>query len=85
MGGAERIAQKLRSIVDEHKKVCDPNSGILDLDNIKAHMKSGKEIHDLSEHDVCVPYDISEIKLPYLKEFVKKYPYFLRDGDKNLS
>ena len=31
------------------------------------------------------PYDVNKINLPYLKQFLEKYPYFLRSGDKNLA
>lgn len=54
-------------------------------ESLKEEVKAGfiKGMRDgyFSKDEKLVKYDISQIKLPYLQEFIKKYPYFLREYD----
>ena len=71
--GYERVVDGRISIEREHVKKCMKygvylDDNVDDFENIPINRKS-------------FAYDISQINLPYLKEFVKKYPYFLRNYD----
>ena len=69
MGGIEKFWQKVRSGPD-FKEYSDA-----DKDFLEKAMKSGKYLLSGAKFEHC---DLSEIKLPYLDEFIKKYPHFVR-------
>ena len=83
MGGVERVIKKMTSTVESDEAVVKSNGKILDENHIRNCLKNGLDIWDRGRSDfVTLEHrDISNIKLPYLKEFVKRYPYFLREYD----
>ena len=86
MGGVDRIIKKMTSVVEGHEWVLNSNNNLMDRDYIKECMKTGKELYGRKNiveipESQFYPYDISNITLPYLPEFLKKYPYFLRRYD----
>lgn len=69
MGGVEKFWEKVRSAPD-FQKVSNA-----DKDFLEAAMKSGKYLIGGAKFVSC---DVHEIKLPALKNFLKKYPHFIR-------
>ena len=69
MGGIEKFWQKVRSGPD-FKNYSDA-----DKDFLEEAMKSGKYLIGGAKFEPC---DLNEIKLPALKDFIKKYPHFVR-------
>ena len=69
MGGVEKFWEKVRSAPD-FQKVSNA-----DKDFLEAAMKSGKYLIGGAKFVSC---DVDEIKLPALKNFLKKYPHFIR-------
>lgn len=69
MGGIEKFLEKVRSAPDFRKY------SSADKDFLEAAMKSGKYLLGGAKFVSC---DVNEIKLPALKNFLKKYPHFLR-------
>ena len=69
MGGIEKFWQKVRSGPDFR------NYSDADKDFLEEAMKSGKYLLGGAKFEPC---DLNEIKLPALKDFIKKYPHFVR-------
>ncbi len=69
MGGVEKFWEKVRAAPD-FQKVSNANK-----DFLEAAMKSGKYLIGGAKFVSC---DVDEIKLPALKNFLKKYPHFIR-------
>lgn len=69
MGGIDKFWEKVRSGPDFKKY------SKADKDFLEEAMKSGKYLLGGAKFEHC---DISEIKLPALKDFIKKYPHFVR-------
>ena len=80
MGGLDKVIKKMTSIVDGNELVVKSDKDLTDRDYVKECMRTGKDLFG-RESSQCYPYDISNINLSYLNEFVKKYPYFLREYD----
>ena len=78
MGGVDRIINKMTSIVDANEIVVKSEKNFTAREYVKECMRTGKHLYGDPRIDFY-PYDISKINLPYLNEFVKKYPYFLRE------
>lgn len=83
MGGVKRVIKKMVSTVDSNEDVVKSNGKLIDENHIINCLKNGLDIWNRNRTDVInlIPYDISNIKLPYLEEFLKKYPHFLRKYD----
>ena len=83
MGGVDKIIKKMTAIVDGNEIVVNSNKNLTDREHIKECMRTGKDLYGRKNihESQFYPYDISKINLPYLNEFVKKYPYFLRKYD----
>ena len=83
MGGVDRIISKMTTIVDGYEFVEKSGGKLTDKKHIAEVMKSGKDLYGRTgiPEEQFYPYDISNIKLPYLSEFVKKYPQFLKPKD----
>ena len=69
----------MTAIVDGNEIVVKSSENLTNADYVKECMRTGKDVYKLRPD--YMPYDISKINLPYLNEFVKKYPYFLREYD----
>lgn len=82
MGGANKIINKVNSIV-EGNQFLQLNKNLANPEYIKECMKTGKDIYGRKNvpESQFYPYDVKKINLPYLTEFLKKYPQFLRPKD----
>ena len=74
MGGVERIKEKMRAAVDD-VKLFHENKKYLDTAFVEESMANGKYFHTPVEFVSC---DVNKINLPPLKNFIKKYPHFVR-------
>ena len=74
MGGVKRITEKMQAAVED-VELFHENKKYLDKSFVEAAMASGKYFHTPAKF---VPCDVSEIKLPGLKDFLRKYPHFIR-------
>ncbi len=76
LGGIDRVIDKTRSVCEGHA-VEDSDKKYREF--VKECMKQGSYLGVQNNAGTrnFFPYDINNIKLPYLKEFVKKYPYLL--------
>ena len=83
MGGVDKVINKMTAIVDGNEAVKRSKKNLRNKARVKECMMTGKDIYDRkgSSEIKFNPYDISKINLLYLNEFVKKYPYFLREND----
>ena len=83
MGGADRIIDKMTSIVDGNELVVKSGYKIIDKDHVKKTMANGTDLYGRKNIPAsqCILSDIRNIDLPYILEFVKKYPYFLKPKD----
>lgn len=77
MGGIDRVIKKITSIVDGNELVVKSEKNLTDRKNVKEAMMNGRSVYGGSEK--FIPYDINNMRLPHLKEFIKKYPHFLRN------
>ena len=69
MGGIDKFWEKVRSAPDFQKV------SHLDKNSLEDAIKNGKYLVSGANFVSC---DVSEIKLPALKNFLKKYPHFVR-------
>ena len=69
MGGIDKFWEKVRSAPDFQKV------SHLDKNSLEDAIKNGKYLVSGAKFVSC---DVSEIKLPALKNFLKKYPHFVR-------
>ena len=74
MGGVDKFLEKARSGTD-FKKISAVDPRYLDKDFLLNAMLKGEYLLGGAKF---VPCDLSEIKLPTLPAFVKKYPQFIR-------
>ncbi len=83
MGGVERVIKKMVSTVDSNEDVVKSEGKLIEENHIRNCLKNGLDIWDRGRPDLITlkPCDISDITLPYLNEFLKKYPYFLKEYD----
>lgn len=79
MGGAARVIDKMKAIVEGDEFV-KANANLLDKNHVEKSMTNGTDIYGRKNvaESQFLPYDVSNIKLPYLAEFVKKYPQFVK-------
>ena len=74
MGGVKRITEKMQAAVDD-VGLFHENKKYLDIAFVEDAMANGKYFHTPVKF---VPCDVSKINLPTLKDFLKKYPHFVR-------
>lgn len=87
MGGVDRVINKMLSIVDGNELVKKSSKNLTDRKYILDCIKNGKDVYgreNMAESQFF-DYDINKINLPYLRDFVKKYPQFLRTTDPGLK
>ena len=82
MGGAERVINKMTSIVDGNAAVVYSGGKLLDKNHVEKSLANGTDIYNRAGRAAAKPYDAKNIRLPYLDEFLRKYPYFLREPEK---
>ena len=75
MGGVDKVIEKMAAAV-ECVELSAVDKNYLDKNFVKQAMTDGKYFHTAAKF---VPCDVSEIKLPALKDFLKKYPHFVRN------
>lgn len=82
MGGIKRVVRKIASLVEGDVNIA--------LDEERKKKATEEALKSMEEgyfaNSKLHKYDIKNIKLPHLQEFLKKYPYFLRAydfGEKN--
>ena len=73
MGGVDKVIEKMAAAV-ECVELSAVDKKYLDKNFVLEAMANGKYFHSSAKF---VPCDVSEIKLPALKNFLKKYPYFV--------
>ena len=76
MGGVNKVIEKMAAAV-ECVELSAVDRKYLDRNFLEEAMMNGKYFHNDSAK--FVPCDVSEIKLPALDAFLKKYPHFVRD------
>ena len=74
MGGVDKVIEKMAAAV-ECVELSAVDKKYLDKNFVEEAMMNGKYFHTPAKF---VPCDVSEIKLPALKDFLKKYPHFVR-------
>ena len=74
MGGVDKVIEKMAAAV-ECVELSTADKKYLDKAYVEKAMADGKYFHTAAQF---VPCDVSEIKLPALKDFLKKYPHFVR-------
>lgn len=79
MGGVDCIRNKMTAIIEGPVLIAHLGEKIFDRKHIEECMAEGKGLYT---GDEFLPYDVRNIRLPYLDEFLKKYPYFLREPEK---
>ena len=85
MGGAERVIKKRVSIVQEYDNEINGRN-LLDKKIVKEDLANGLISWDPDPEKARLhPFDVNQIRLPYIKEFLKKYPQFLRATDPGLN
>ena len=77
MGGINTVIEKMQAAVED-VELFHENKKYLDRDFVMAAMANGKYFHTPAKF---VPCDLSEITLPALPAFLKKYPHFVRQND----
>ena len=84
MGGADRVIEKMTSIVDGNELVVKSSENLTDRKHVEEAMAKGTDIYNRQgrQETQFLPYDVRNIKLPCLDEFLKKYPHFLREPEK---
>ena len=77
MGGVDKVIAKMAAAV-ECVELSSADKKYLDRAYVEQAMADGKYFHTPAKF---VPCDVSEIKLPTLPAFLKKYPHFVRKTD----
>ena len=84
MGGADRVIDKMTSIVDGNELVVQSGSKLIDKKHVEQSMANGTDIYNRKnrKESQFIFYDVHNIKLPHIDEFLRKYPHFLREPEK---
>lgn len=79
MGGADKVITKMNSIV-EGKELSVKDEKFLDKNFVTSAMNTGQYFYG---EEKFLPCDVNTIDLPKLKNFLKKYPNFVRGNIKS--
>ena len=84
MGGADRVIEKMTSVVEGNELVENSSENLLDKKHVEESMAKGTDVYNRPDitNMQFLPYDARNIDLPYLDEFLRKYPHFLREPEK---
>ena len=84
MGGTQRVIEKMTAIVDGNEFVVQSGGKLIDRLHVEKSMANGTDIYGRQgiPSSQFFPFDAKKIKLPYLNEFLRKYPHFLREPEK---
>ncbi len=75
MGGIDTVIEKMQAAVED-VEIFHENKKYLDRAYVEKAMAEGKYFHTPAKF---IPSDLSEITLPALPAFLKKYPHFVRN------
>lgn len=72
------------SIVEGYEHVVESGGKFIDRQHIEEVMANGTDMYNRKgrPESQFFPYDVKNIRLPHIDEFLKKYPYFLREPEK---
>ena len=79
MGGKDRVIKKMRSIVDGNWFVENSKDNLTDVEHVEDVMEKGTDPYNRPGAIEAVPCNVEDIRLPNIKEFVQKYPYFIKN------
>lgn len=82
MGGVDKVIEKMSSIVDGNELLVKSGGKFADKEYVKKAMLEGADIFQRADWQYSL-YDVNQINLPYIQEFVKKYPHFLLKNDQD--
>ncbi len=84
MGGADRVIDKMTSIVEGNQYVVQSSGKFIDRRRVEESLSRGTDLYGrthISEAQL-LPFDAHKIALPHAEEFLRKYPNFLREPKK---
>ena len=83
MGGTDRVIQKMTSNVDPDLLIPKSEGKIIEREHVKKFVEEGRWVYNLDKgtDTMVMPCNIEDIKLPYMKEFIKKYPHFVKNDE----
>lgn len=81
MGGIDRVINKINSIVEGNELVVRSDGKVIDRKHVKEAMANGTDVYNRQDVQFF-SYDANKIKLPGLRDFLKKYPHLLREPEK---
>ena len=84
MGGADRVIEKMTSIVDGNEFVVKSGGKLIDRKHVEQSMANGSDVYNRKnrKESQFVFCDAHTINLPHIDEFLRKYPNFLREPEK---
>ena len=84
MGGVDRVINKMTSIVEGPVFIARSKGKLLDRKHVEESLSKGTDVYNRIElaEEPLLAYDARNIRLPYVDEFLKKYPNFLREPEK---
>ena len=82
MGGADRVIDKMTSIVDGNQYVVHSGGKFIDRRHVEESLSRGTDLYGRTHLPELVPFDAHKITLPHAEEFLRKYPNFLREPKK---
>ncbi len=84
MGGTQRVIKKMTSVVEGSKRVVQSGGKLIDKRLVEEAIANDTDIYGRRKDfsGKLSPYDVKNIDWPCLNEFLKKYPYFLREPEK---
>lgn len=84
MGGVDRVIDKMNSIVDGNALVVASGGKLTNRAHVEKAITTGGDIYGRKNSEYRF-YDAREIRLPYIDEFLRKYPHFLREPEKHFG
>lgn len=75
------MIEKMTSVVEGNEVVKNSSENLLDKKHVEEAIAKGTDVYNNKEIQL-LPYDARNIDLPYLDEFLRKYPHFLREPEK---
>ena len=78
------MINKMTSIVDGNELVEKSGGKFIDKKHVEEAMAKGTDVYNRQGINASqfYPYDANNIKLSGLRDFLKKYPHFLREPEK---
>lgn len=78
------MINKITSIVEGNNIVVQLGDKFIDRKHVEEAMAKGKDVYGRQgvPESQFVSYNVRNIRLPHLEEFLRKYPHFLREPKK---